>query len=158
MICAISGTFKYIKENDENISLRLNGDNQILSVSKFKKHYTFILIMRKDLNSNGRLFNNSTENQLFGFWGNQVGSIWLNANVKLQHETNDAKRKFLILRNNNGTKDAWLNGVKYLTASTAGEDDWKNGITIGKTTVVSGENATGYMYEVICFDKALSDR
>ena len=71
--------------------------------------------MRKDLNSIGRLFNSSTENQLFGFWGNQVGSVWLNADVKLQYKNNDGKRKFLILRDNNGTKDAWLDGEQYIT-------------------------------------------
>ena len=92
--CVISGTFKYVKENDENISLRLNGDNRILSVVTFEKHYTFILIMRKDSSSIGRLFNNSSENQLFGFWGNHVGSVWLNADLNLRYKVNDGKRKF----------------------------------------------------------------
>ena len=49
--------------------------------------------MEKDINSNGRLFNHTSENQLFGFWGNQVRSIWLDANVKLNHKDNDSKRK-----------------------------------------------------------------
>ena len=56
--------------------------------------------MKKDLNSGERLFNNNSENKLFGFWGNYVGSIWLNADVNLRYETNYGKRKFLILRNN----------------------------------------------------------
>ena len=47
--------------------------------------------MKKDLNSGGRLFNNSSENQLFGFWGKYVGSIWLNGDVNLRYETNDGK-------------------------------------------------------------------
>ena len=56
--------------------------------------------MCKDSNLIGRLFNSSTENQLLGFWSNQVVSVWLNGNVKLNHKTNDGKRKFTILRNN----------------------------------------------------------
>ena len=91
----ISGTFAFIKE-DNNIGLRLSGDNRTLSTSKHQNYYTLILNMKKDLNSSGRLFNNSSENQLFGFWGNYVGSIWLNAYVNLRYETNDGKRKFLI--------------------------------------------------------------
>ena len=59
----------------------------------------------------------STENQLFEFWSNQVGSVWLNGNVKLNHKTNDGKRKFMILRNNDNSKDAWLNGEQYVTNS-----------------------------------------
>ena len=113
-----SGTFTYSRliENTAltNIILRLDGANRITSVSKYANYYTFILIMEKDINSSGRLFNHSSANQLFGFWGNQVGSIWLNANVKLNHKDNESKQKFMVLRNNNGTKDAWLNGAQYV--------------------------------------------
>ena len=76
-------------------------------MAKHQNYYMFILIMKKYINSDGRLYNNSSENQLFGFWGDYVGSIWLNADVNLRYETNDGKRKFLILRNNNDIKDAW---------------------------------------------------
>ena len=91
------GTFAFTKEEIDNISLRLDGSNKITSNVKYENFYTFILIMSKDSNSIGRLFNNSTENQLFGFWSNQVGSVWLNGNVKLNHKTNDGERKFMIL-------------------------------------------------------------
>ena len=111
--------------------------------------------MSKDLNSIGRLFNNSAENQLFGFWNNQVGSIWLNGNVKLNHKTNDGKRKFMILRNNDNSKDAWLNGEQYLTNSTEGGRAWGHYVSIGSN--IFNENAKGKMYEVVCFNKALSD-
>ena len=77
-----SGTFAFIKDN--NIGLKLSGAHRILSTSKYQNYYKYILIMKKDLNSGGRLFNNSSENQLFGFWGIYVGSIWLNADVNLR--------------------------------------------------------------------------
>ena len=43
-----SGTFTFIKE-DNNIALRLSGDNRILSTSKYQNYYIFILIMKKIL-------------------------------------------------------------------------------------------------------------
>ncbi len=153
--CAQSGTFTYVNENDVNISLRLNGSNQILSVAKYQNYYTFFLIMKKDLNSYGRLFNNIIENQTFGFMGNQVGNIWLNADVKASFRVNDGKRKFMILRNNNGRKDAWLDTERYLFASRAGDSSWGHGVSIGKNAF--NKNALGHMYEVICFDKILNN-
>ena len=111
--------------------------------------------MKKDLNSSGRIINNSSENQLFGFWVNYVGSIWLNANVNLRYETNDGKQKFLILRNNNDIKDARSNGVQYLTKSNIGDTSWGHTVSIGIN--IFNESALGYMYEVVCFNKALSD-
>ena len=101
------GTFTFTKEENENLSLRLDRSNKITSNVKYQNFYTFILVMGKDLNSIGRLFNNSVENQLFGFWSNQVGSIWLNDIVKLNHKINDGKRKFMILRNNNDCMVKW---------------------------------------------------
>ena len=100
------GTFTFTKEENDNISLRLDGSNKITSNVKYQNFYTLILIMRKDLNSIGRIFDSSTENQLFGFWSNQVGSVWLTENVKLSHKTNDGKRKFMILRNIDDSKVA----------------------------------------------------
>ena len=149
------GTFTFTKEDDDNISLRLDGSNKITSNVKYQNFYTFILIMSKDLNSIGRLFNNSTENQLFGFWSNQVGSIWLNDDVKLNHKTNDGKRKFMILRNNDDSKDAWLNDEQYVTNTGKGDRNWGHYVSIG--TNIHNENAKGKMYEVICFNKALSN-
>ena len=108
--------------------------------------------MSKDSNSIGRLF---TENQLFGFWSNQVGSVWLNGNVKLNHKTNDGKRKFMILRNNGDSKDAWLNGEQYVANSIEGDKHWGQYISIG--TNIHKENAKGKMYKDIRFNKALSD-
>ena len=66
------GTFTFTKEENDNISIRIDGSNKITSNIKYQNFCTFILIMSKDSNSIGRLFNNSTENQLFGFWSNQV--------------------------------------------------------------------------------------
>ena len=149
------GTFTFTKEDDDNISLRLDGSNKITSNVKYQNFYTFILIMSKDLNSIGRLFNNSTENQLFGFWSNQVGSIWLNDDVKINHKINDGKRKFMILRNNDDSKDAWLNGEQYVTNAGQGDRNWGHYVSVG--TNVFNENAKGKMYEVICFNKALSN-
>ena len=107
-------------------------------------------------NANGRLFNHTSENQLFGFWGNQVGSIWLNAILKITHKDTDSKRKFMVLRNNNDRKEAWMNGSQYVTSSTLGDNSWGGTVSVGRNTVVT-ENASGYLYEVICFNKALSD-
>ena len=43
------GTFTFTKEDDDNISLRLDGSNKITSNVKYQNFYTFILIMSKDL-------------------------------------------------------------------------------------------------------------
>ena len=80
--------------------------------------------MSIDLTSIGRLFNNSTENQVFGFWSNQVGSVWLNDDVKINHKTNDGKIKFMILRNNDDLKHSWLNGEQYVTNAGEGDIIW----------------------------------
>ena len=103
--------------------------------------------MSKDSNSIGRLFNSTVENQLFGFWSNQVGSAWLNGNVKLNHKTNDGKRKFMILRNNDDSIYAWLNGEQYVTNSVEGGRAWGHYVSIG--TNIHNENAKGKMYEVM---------
>ena len=45
-------------------------------------------------------------------------------------------------------------GVQYLTKSNIGDTSWGHTISIG--TNIFNENASGYVYEVICFNKALS--
>ena len=61
----------------------------------------------------------------------------------------------MILRNNDDLKDAWLNGEQYVTNSIEGDKHWGHYVSIG--TNIHNENAKGKMYEVICFNKALSD-
>ena len=54
-----------------------------------------------------------------------------------------ANEKFMVLRNDNGTKDAWLNSEQYVTSSTLGDNSWGNTVSVGCNTVVA-ENASGY--------------
>ena len=39
---------------------------------------------------------------------------------------------------------------------TIGDNSWGGTVSVGSNTVVA-EDASGYLYEVICFNKALND-
>ena len=52
------------------------------------------------------------------------------------------------------SKDAWLNDER-VTNSVEGGRAWGHYVSIG--TNIFNENAKGKTYEVICFNKALSD-
>ena len=52
----------------------------------------------------------------------------------------------MILRNNDDSKDAWLNGEQYVTNSVEGGRAWGHYVSIG--TNIHNENVKGKMYEV----------
>ena len=59
----------------------------------------------------------------------------------------------MILRNNDDSKDAWLNGEQYVTNAGQGDRNWDIMFRLEQMCLM--KNAKGKMYEVICFNKAL---
>ena len=60
-----------------------------------------------------------------------------------------------VLTNSNGPKIFLENGTHYVTNNNVGANDWGR-VSVGKD-VAWNESATGYMYEVICFNSSLAD-
>ena len=69
--------------------------------------------------------------------------------------TNTGQELIYSLSNNNGPKNFWENGIRYVTNANVGSNDWGH-ISVGKDGVWN-ENALGYMYEAFGFNYAMTD-
>ena len=112
--------------------------------------------MSQDNGARGRLFTSNAGNKLFGYWKDKYGSLFMDEDIKLNGKgVNDGQRYIFTLRNDNGLKTAFINNEQYHT-TRAGVNNWGK-VVIGKPLWPAEEAGTGYVYEAICFDKALTD-
>ena len=137
---------------------RFTPENQFNIVTKthYGTHFTFIIIMSQDNGARGRLFTSNAGNKLFGYWKDKYGSLFMDEDIKLNGKgVNDGQRYIFTLRNDNGLKTVYINNEQYHT-TRAGVNNWGK-VVIGKPLWSAEEAGTGYVYEAICFDKALTD-
>lgn len=141
------------------ITTELNFDktNSLISKSSYGTTFTFFVKGKKT--SNGRLFTSTSGNKLLGWWNNKMKCAWLEGNiygVSDNQTTNDSEIHTYILVNDNDAKKFYEE--KTLVISTNdGNDTWDGQVVIGRPEKYSDEVAEGQIYEVICFDKVLTE-
>ena len=149
------GIFRY----DNNLkAFRFTPSNvfSIISRTNYSTHYTFFVIMSQDDGASGRLFTSVIGNRLFGFWKLRYGSIWIDEDINVDGKgNNDGSRYIFTLRNNNDLKTAFINNEQY-HESSAGANDWGK-VVLGAPISIINEGGKGYIYEAICFNKALNN-
>ena len=149
------GVFSY-DSNSKAFRFTPENNFSLISRSNYSTHFTFFVIMSQDNSASGRLFTSSTGNKLFGFWKLRYGSIWIEENIDVNGKgVNDGKRYIFTLRNNNDLKTAFINNEQY-HESNAGTNDWGK-VVLGAPTSITNEGGKGFIYEAICFNKALSN-
>ncbi len=151
-----NGTFTY-----ESTLKRLHFTNvnrfNIISKTSYSTQYTFILIMSQANGAQGRLFTSATGNRLFGYWDYRFGSLYIDDTLNALNGkgVNDGQRYIFTLRNDNGQKTAFINNEQYYNSNRGG-NNWGK-IVIGDSLSLATEPGDGYVYEAICFNKALSN-
>jgi len=68
---------------------------------------------------------------------------------------NTGQEVMYFLSNNNGPKNFWENGDKYVNNSNVGGNDWGR-VSIGQDAFFNS-SGVGWMYEVLCFSYTVSD-
>ena len=112
----------------------------------------------EDNGVSGRLFTSSTGNGFFGWWTTIARCCYIDSEVygvSSNQITNTGQEIFEVLVNNNGPKDFWENGIRYVTQTNNGSNDWGK-VSVGQDAVWN-ENGTGYMYEVLCFNYSMTN-
>jgi hypothetical protein len=150
-----TGAFLYSSGSiPDSARFRLDGTNKFNSNITFTDYYTFFVIGSKDAGAVGRLFTSTSGNRLLGWWDNFMRCNWASANIYglgSNQTTNDGSEKLYIARSTGSSKDFYENSSQY-AFGVSNTDSWGN-VSVGGNL----ESTTGYIYEVICFNKSLLD-
>lgn len=139
--------------------MRFGLTSRIKSTASFSKQFTFFIKARKISTRNGRLFSSSVGNKIFGWRSSYQRCAWIEGNiygVTANQQATDSNIHTYILVSNNDTK-AFYENKTTIISTTAGGDDWGGQIVIGQPTVYPTENSEFQVYEVMGFDKVLTE-
>ena len=143
-------------------ALKFSKTSTITSTATFGKKYTFFLKARRTGSSPGRVFTSSTGNILFGWWGSNRRTVWINDNiigVSTSALTDDNATHTYMMTSNDDVKNIYAEKVKEVSDSTLGDDTWGGKIVVGKPTATGTETETTEfdVFEVIGFGKVLTE-
>lgn len=143
-----------------------NGSSSIKSQFVFKSEFTFFLLAKKESGSDnsGRIFTSSRANNVFGWWGLSHQVLWLEGESYTDKEKGaDSKIHLWILITNrnkltNGSEHTYWDGNNKIEITRTNKTltPWSS-VVIGQPFQFRDEALKGYVYEVICFDKALDN-
>ena len=156
---------------DEYSAIYFDGHCRIKSAFSFKTDYTFFLLAKKQNLGNkneGKFFTSVNKDSVLGWWRNLDRVLWVDnlhkgmAGDNVEPHLSDSNIHLWILRSkyDGGHKHQFWDENTLLYNEIVNDfgyiDNWDN-VIIGEPILFKNDSLKAFLYEVICFDKALDN-
>lgn len=146
--------------NTVNKDLQFGLSSRITSTSTYGNKFTFFLKAKKTSTRKGRCFTSSVGNKLFGWWRQEMRCVWMESEVYgigSNETSSDSNIHTFILVNDADSKNFYEGKTLLTGPTTEGSESWEGSVVIGQSNTYPGENSEFKVYEVMAFNKVLTE-